>query len=56
MVSLVLFTSSLAGFIFAKYEFFGKNVIFAFILATLMVPFQVLDDPGLPDLGEVGSD
>jgi multiple sugar transport system permease protein len=44
-VALVLFTSSLAGFIFAKYEFFGKNILFGFILATLMVPFQVLMIP-----------
>lgn len=45
VVGLVLFTSSLAGFIFAKYEFFGKNVLFGFILATLMIPFQVLMIP-----------
>ncbi|MFN8490491.1 MAG: carbohydrate ABC transporter permease [Caldilineaceae bacterium] len=44
-VALILFTSSLAGFIFAKYEFFGKNVAFSFILATLMIPFQVLMIP-----------
>jgi ABC-type glycerol-3-phosphate transport system permease component len=41
IVLLTLFTSSLAGFIFAKYEFAGKNIIFGFILATLMIPFQV---------------
>jgi multiple sugar transport system permease protein len=45
VVALTLFTSSLAGFIFAKYEFFGKNVVFSFILATLMIPFQVLMIP-----------
>jgi multiple sugar transport system permease protein len=53
-VSLVLFTSSLAGFIFAKYEFFGKNVLFAFILATLMVPFQVLMIPAYLILVRLG--
>jgi multiple sugar transport system permease protein len=37
----VLFTSSLAGFAFAKYEFPGKNVLFLAILATMMVPFFV---------------
>ena len=41
VVLLTLFTSSLAGFIFAKYQFAGKNIIFGFILATLMIPFQV---------------
>lgn len=44
-VALTLFTSSLAGFIFAKYKFWGKSVIFAFILAQLMIPFQVVMIP-----------
>jgi multiple sugar transport system permease protein len=54
VVALVLFTSSLAGFIFAKYEFFGKNVIFGFILATLMIPFQVLMIPSYLILVRLG--
>lgn len=37
----VLLTSTLAGFVFAKYNFKGKNILFLFILATLMVPAQV---------------
>jgi multiple sugar transport system permease protein len=37
----VLFTSSLAGFAFAKYQFPGKNLLFITILATMMVPFFV---------------
>jgi multiple sugar transport system permease protein len=41
IVLLTLFTSSLAGFVFAKYQFAGKNIMFGFILATLMIPFQV---------------
>jgi multiple sugar transport system permease protein len=45
VVILELFTASLAGFIFAKYQFFGKNAIFSFILATMMIPFQVLMIP-----------
>ncbi len=45
VVGMVLFTSSLAGFIFAKYQFFGKNVLFAVILGTLMIPFQVVMIP-----------
>ena len=44
-VILTLFTSSLAGFIFAKYRFWGRNASFAFILAQLMVPFQVVMIP-----------
>ncbi len=42
----VLFTSSLYGYIFAKFEFPGKKVIFWFILATMMIPFQVTMIPG----------
>jgi len=38
---IMLFTSTLCGFVFAKYEFRGKNVIFWTILATMMVPAQV---------------
>lgn len=54
VVALVLFTSSLAGFIFAKYEFFGKNILFGFILATLMIPFQVLMIPSYLILVRLG--
>ena len=36
--ALVLFFCSLAGYAFAKYQFPGKEGLFAFLLATLMVP------------------
>lgn len=45
IVTMVLFTSSLAGFVFAKYQFFGKNLFFTLILATMMIPFQVIMIP-----------
>jgi len=45
VVVLTLFTSSLAGFIFAKYQFFGKSIVFGLILSTMMIPFQVLMIP-----------
>ena len=38
----ILFTSSLAGFAFAKYQFPGKNILFILILATMMIPFFVI--------------
>lgn len=41
VVAMVLLTSSLAGFVFAKYRFFGQGLLFSLILATMMVPFQV---------------
>ena len=37
----VLFTSSLAGFAFAKYQFLGRELFFYAILATMMIPFFV---------------
>ena len=37
----VLFTSSLTGFVFAKYKFKHKDTLFLIILATMMVPSQV---------------
>lgn len=36
-----LFTSSMAGFAFAKYQFPGKTLLFYAILATMMIPFFV---------------
>ncbi len=51
---LVLFTSSLFGFIFAKYEFKGKRFLFWFILATMMIPFQVTMIPGYLILVKLG--
>jgi cellobiose transport system permease protein len=37
----VLFFCSLAGFAFAKLEFKGRNNLFIFIVATMMVPVQL---------------
>ena len=37
-VLLILFSSSIAGFVFAKFDFPAKEVIFTIILSTLMVP------------------
>ena len=53
-VLMVLFTSSLAGFIFAKYQFFGKGMLFGFILATMMIPGQVTMIPGYLMLARLG--
>lgn len=38
---ITLFTSSLAGYVFAKFEFRFKNVIFWLVLSMLVVPFSV---------------
>lgn len=50
----VLFTSSLFGYIFAKFDFPGKRVIFWFIMATMMIPFQVTMIPGYLILARLG--
>jgi multiple sugar transport system permease protein len=44
-VFLTLFTSSFAGYIFAKYHFKGKNLAFGVILIQIMIPFQVVMIP-----------
>lgn len=38
---LVLYTSALAGYLFAVYDFRGKRLLFGLVLATMMVPWPV---------------
>jgi len=45
VVTAQLFFSSLAGFALAKYEFRGKKPIMLLMLATLMIPSQVVIAP-----------
>ncbi|MFT3854671.1 MAG: carbohydrate ABC transporter permease [Ilumatobacteraceae bacterium] len=49
-----LFTGLLAAYAFARWEFFGKNVVFALFLATWLVPFQVTMIPNYLFLSERG--
>lgn len=44
-VAITLFTSSFAGYIFAKYRFQGKDLAFGIILIQIMIPFQVVMIP-----------
>ena len=37
-----LFTSALAGYIFAKFTFKGRDTLFFLVVATMMVPFHVV--------------
>ncbi|MFN2235730.1 MAG: carbohydrate ABC transporter permease [Anaerolineales bacterium] len=53
-VFITIFTSTLAGFIFAKYRFWGKDIIFGFILVQLMIPFQVVMIPAYLILVKLG--
>lgn len=39
---MTLFFCSLGGYAFAKYQFRGKKILFGILLASMMIPFQVL--------------
>lgn len=41
VTAAVIVTSTLIGFVFAKYEFRGKKPLFYLLIATMMVPSQV---------------
>jgi multiple sugar transport system permease protein len=53
-VIATLFTSSLLGYILAKYEFRGRQGLFWFVLATMMIPAQVTMIPGYLILLQLG--
>jgi len=53
-VITTLFTSSLLGFLFAKYEFRGKRLLFGWFLLTMMIPGQMTMIPGYLILAKVG--
>lgn len=40
-ILIILFIDSLAGYVFARKEFPGKNLFFILILSTLIIPFPV---------------
>lgn len=44
-VVVTVFINLLAGYTFAKYRFWGRNVLFFMLLATLMIPIQVIMVP-----------
>lgn len=45
ITALDVFFSTLCGFALAKYRFRGRNIVFAMIVATMMVPFIVIMVP-----------
>ena len=38
---LVIYTSTICGFVLSKYKFRGRNLLFGFILSTMMIPWCV---------------
>ncbi len=55
-VVVTVFFSALAGFGFAKYDFWGKKLFFFFILTTMTIPFQVLLVPLFIEVRSFGWD
>jgi ABC-type glycerol-3-phosphate transport system permease component len=51
---IVLFTSSIAGFVFAKYKFPGRTALFWIVLGSMMVPFQTTMIPNFLIVNAVG--
>jgi multiple sugar transport system permease protein len=49
-----LFTSSLLGFLFAKYEFRGKRIFFGWFMVSMMIPGQITMIPGYLILSRIG--
>ncbi len=54
VVGGVLVTSALAGYAFARMEFFGRDVIFVLFLSTMMIPFEVIMIPNYVIVNNLG--
>ena len=52
--SLTMFFCPLAGFAFAKFRFRGRDILFVFVLATMMLPPVVMLIPLLLLMGRLG--
>lgn len=49
-----LFLNTLAGYIFAKKEFYGRDIVFALLLSTMMVPRAVTLIPAFQIINKLG--
>ncbi|MDK7090445.1 carbohydrate ABC transporter permease, partial [Escherichia coli] len=38
---IIIYTSALLGFVFAKMRFFGRDFLFAIVMSTMMIPWAV---------------
>lgn len=50
----VVLTSTAAGYVFAKYNFWMKEVLFTILLATMMIPFTVVVIPLFITMRDLG--
>lgn len=53
-VASTLFTSSLIGYLFAKFEFLGKRLLFGWFLTMMMIPTQITMIPSFLILSKLG--
>jgi ABC-type glycerol-3-phosphate transport system permease component len=53
-VTATLFTSSLVGYLFAKFEFPGKRVLFGWFLVLMMVPSHITMIPNFLIISKLG--
>jgi multiple sugar transport system permease protein len=53
-VCSTLFTSSLVGYMFAKFEFSGKKILFGWFLTMMMIPTQITMIPSYLILAKLG--
>lgn len=53
-VTSTVFTSALIGYLFAKYEFRGKRILFGWFLALMMIPSQITMIPSFLILSKLG--
>jgi multiple sugar transport system permease protein/raffinose/stachyose/melibiose transport system permease protein len=51
---IVVYTSCLSGFVLAKYRFRGRNLLFGFVLSTMMVPWAVTVIPRYTMFADAG--
>ncbi len=51
---MVCVNSVLAGYAFARLKFFGKSVVFALVMATMMVPFESVLIPNFILISKLG--
>jgi multiple sugar transport system permease protein len=53
-VTSTVFTSALIGYVFAKYEFRGKRILFGWFLTLMMIPSQITMIPSFLILSKLG--
>ena len=51
---IIIFTSTLLGYVFAQYEFRGKNVLFMLLISTMMIPAQTTMIPSFLLINSLG--